>query len=489
MGDVPRAGSRPGGTRVVFAVVALVLVAVSWRLWLLHGTAPALFWDSDSYLAYARQWRHDPSLFMVPQFRPFGYPLLILLASGFHPSHLGPVVLVQHLLGLVAQLLLFAGVLLTTRSVLLAFFSGLVSCLLVDLLFMEVVIYSETLALAVTTLMAVLLVAVLLAPHDDLLATGLLGGVASFAVFVRPVMLSALPAVAAVLALAALKGLRSWRTAMVFCVVAAFLVGGYGARQRNGRWQFKVVSPSGYNLLTWVGFPSIYLHLPPEMDHIRRVYVERARELGKSVREGPYDRADYLSWGEMLAPVVAAERAAGVDDPGWGRTAARVTVQAVRALPLRFLRLWRGVVGAYLGEYFVRYGLWRTDSTPIRVDTAQISPSRFRVVACIEHSWQRIIGWITSLGLILPLVLLSVRGVPLRVRLSLLGVAAVAASVLLANTLLEPSHGQARYRMPVELVFLMLATASAYLLASNAGPVRRWRRATSAPAPDAEPRA
>ncbi len=466
MGDDLRFSTRSGRTRVVVAVALLVLIATGWRLWLLRGVAPALFWDSASYLEYAASWLNDPSYFLRPHFRPFGYPLLILLASGFDLARLEPVVLAQHVLGVAAQVLLFAAVLTTSRSVVLAFAAGLASCLFVDLLFMEVVIYSETLALAVTTLIALVLVIVILRPHEDLLLVGLLGAVTSFAVFVRPVMLFALPPVAAVLAVAAFLRLRTWRAAAVYCLVCISLVGGYGVTQRNGRWRFEVVSSSGCNLLTWVGFPSIYLHLPPEMDHIRRVYIERAEELGKSMSEGSYMSSDPLRWGEMLKPVIAAERAAGVDDPGWGRAAARVTVQAVQALPLEFLRLWRGVVSAYLGEYFVRYGLWRTESTPIRVDTAQVSPSRLRVVGRIEKFWKGVIGWMTTMGLVLPIVLLAVSRVPLRARLALLGVATLAASVLLANTLLEPTQGQARYRMPVELVYLMLAMVSVHLLGS-----------------------
>ncbi|HET9793390.1 MAG TPA: hypothetical protein VFS34_02925, partial [Thermoanaerobaculia bacterium] len=134
---------RSERSRRTVAALALVFAwGVVFRAALVPRPRPGRFWDTESYVRYARQWASGglPHL----DARTPGYPLL-LLAAGTPIPRARRVVRAQRGLGVACGGLVFVLVLAMTRRRSSATAAGLAAPLLLDLTFMELVIYSETL--------------------------------------------------------------------------------------------------------------------------------------------------------------------------------------------------------------------------------------------------------------------------------------------------------------------------------------------------------
>ncbi len=93
-------------SRTVLALIALLLVGIGLRAWLVYQYAPAFvgYDDSRGYLATLIA----PNLYWQPV-RPAGYPIFLLIARELS-SHLRSAIVVQHALGVGTAILLYLSV-------------------------------------------------------------------------------------------------------------------------------------------------------------------------------------------------------------------------------------------------------------------------------------------------------------------------------------------------------------------------------------------
>jgi hypothetical protein len=462
------AASRHGGGAagkpdrpMLAGLVVVAVLAITVRLLLLLGAEPALFWDSPSYIDYARQWVADGRLPPIGIRTP-GYPLfLILLGDGARA--LKSVIVAQQVLGVLSACLLYLLVALLTRRVVFSLLVALLGLTLVDLLFMEVTIYAETLALLLVNLAAVLLVVGF--QRAPTRAVPLFGSAAVWtaAALVRPVFALAAGVVVAGLWLAVTRRRLSWRLALLVSLVPCLVLGGYAIYNSSTSGFVRLALGRGFSMLNYVGYPAIYQSLPPHLAHIRRAYQEEAVRTGEA----------YLGWGRMLQPVLKAQQEHGGYHQDWDEAAARVALDAIRNNPRGYARIWGEVLRQYLSDYFVWYGLFTGPDIPQEQPAARIGGGLYAAVRLAEGFWKGVTAPLSAAALLLPpvVVLDSRRRWEERCVIGMLWLIVVI--LALATTAVEPSSGQARYRMPLAMLHLGLAAAALGVLVGDGREIAR----------------
>jgi hypothetical protein len=451
-------------------VLAVVLLGVLARVWLLGDAVPALFWDSQSYIDYAADTVARRTLPPIGIRAP-GYPLF-LLASGGAPPDLHRVIRIQQTLGVVTCVLVFLCLKVLGRATLTAMIGCLLLTSLVDLLFMEVTIYSETLATFLAT--ASLFGCVVGMKHPGgstprgvaLLLAGLLAGMASF---VRPslvVLVGAVPLGMLVAVAACRNTAVAARDVAAWLLLSVLLLGGWAAWNQAHGYGFRLALGRGFSLLNYTGRPEIYSRLPEHMQDVTALYRELAAE----------HRTENVGWGLALGPALALMTAKGEDTSDWDRAAHAFAMRAIIEQPAGYLRVWWRVLAEYLTDYFVWFGLLQNERVVQEGPASQVGETQYRVVRGAERAWKFGFFFLTLATLGLPLWL---------ARRSRDGTAAVLlvlwtvfVSYSIATTLAEPSRGQHRYRMPLEPTMIVVAVTG---LASLRAPRRSlWARGSDA---------
>lgn len=438
---------------------------------LLVGTAgAALFWDSSGYLGMARRilaHGHPPRLGL----RPPGYPLF-LLATNWGGSFLGGTVIAQHLLGICTTLFMYVVLVRITRSRAVGILCAFAFSMMPDVLFMEVTIYSETLAMFLVTTSVFLMVQD--KNESRSVTPWLLCGIfAAAATWTRPITVILVP----IVALAILTN-ESWaggdkravlgrlprpspavvRSLGAFLLPVVLLSGGLVMGNGVTSGGYRLANGLGVSSLDYVGHPSIYRHLPPKLRWISQVYERLEPDRKRSL--------PYIPWGRALGPLMEARLGRGLPAGDWDAAALDTSVRAIRARPAAYLRIWLATLKSYWSTYWVQYGLWRRWSDLGRPKKAQVGPARWSAVKFLESVWQRAQPVVSVLCLLaLPAAALDRRREAARRRLVGWLWAGVVGAALL-NTAIEPAVGQFRYRMIWSPLILILAAYSLTVMGS-----------------------
>lgn len=452
-------------------LIAVILVATAARVLLLWGTHPALYWDSGSYLNIARyllaHW-HPPLLTM----RLPGYPLFLLLSGG--PSlNLAASVFVQHVLGVGTALLLFLTILAVTRNRAAAFIGALALTTMPDVMLMEVVVYSETLATFLVALASYLFVSALFStPRPSRLV--LLGAVVAYGAWTRPILALMIPMMGLGLLGSELYRLKrngsrtmstgpsvlhALRSLGWFLIPSIFLIGGTITANGLLRGSYRLANGMGFSILNAVGRPGIYRHLPPDLRWITRVYEEREDQ----------SEYGYIRWGLVLDPLMEARSRQGLPTDDYDRAALDTALRAIRARPAAYLKVWKRTFLAYWGNYTILFGPWKDLRVVRKAGGLQLTRTRWRIAQALSRVWKRLQPGLSMLYfLALPLVLLDRRWNERR-RLAAVSMWVTTLVCSLASTAIESSVGQARYRMPWAVPIVLLA---AVMLVSMPGAMR-----------------
>jgi Dolichyl-phosphate-mannose-protein mannosyltransferase len=441
-------------------MAAVALGALS-RLALVGAARTALFWDSGSYLGVAKNILargFPPPLGL----RPPGYPLFIL-ATGWGGPFLGGTVIAQHLLGVATTVLLYLILARITQSRLVGLVGALAFSVMPDVLFMEVTIYSETLAMFLVTSCAFLMVRHGNRPGSP--AGWLLCGiVVAVATWTRPITVVLIPVVTmAVLASEPwrCRGGRGFlgrlptptdaaaRLLAVFLLPVVLLTGGLVMWNGVIAGGYRLSNGLGSSSLDYVGHPSIYNNLPPDLQWISRTY--------EKLEPGRKHWLPYIPWGRALEPLLEARRQQGLPTADWDAAALDTTLRAIRARPVAYLSIWLATLKSYWCTYQVQYGLWRSYSDLGRPHRIQVGPTRRNMVGFLEAMWQRLQPVVSLLCVLaLPAACLDrLRERPLRRLVGWLWAAVVVGA--LVNTAVESALGQFRYRMIWSPLILVLA--------------------------------
>jgi hypothetical protein len=432
-----------------FWITLLILANVAARVLLVGGAQPVLSPDSGSYLNYAREWRETGSLPPVGQ-RPPAYPLLInLTVQGEEDYRL--TVLVQQILGLLSNLMLYLLVYQLTNRAGWGLAAGLIGLLLVDLPLMEITLYAETLTLFFVMAGALTLALALRARRQPplLIISGLCWAGAAFA---RPAFLAAVGVFAAALIWLAWRRRIGWGAALVAGLLPLALVGGYmafnAARDGGG---LRFATGRGYSLLNYVGYPEMYENLPPEMADLQQIYLDA------EARDG----LRYVWWYAVINPVT--ERYRTHEDESPDDVAADVALDVIRQRPGIYAQIWLTTLGRYLFSYDLQHGLLINNQRPPTPDNIQLTPAAYSAARALERFWTLAIPVLNAAALILPLwVGLRRKTASWEIVLILWAILVV---VLVGSVSIEPFTRQARYRIPVQLLYVALAVSGVYALA------------------------
>jgi len=457
-------------------LIAVTLVATIARLILLWGTHPALYWDSKGYLRIARYLLahgHPPLLTM----RLPGYPLFMVLSGGLR-LNLSATVFFQHLLGVGTVLFLFLTILTVTRSRAAAIIGAFVLTAMPDIILMEVVLYSETLATFLVALASYLFVSALVSTSRPS-RLALLGAVVAYGAWTRPILAVMIPMMGLGLFGIELHRLRSigagttstgasvlkaLRSLGWYLIPPILLIGGTIGANGLIRGSYRLANGMGFASLNAVGRPQIYRHLPPDLGWITRVYEERESQM----------QHGYIRWGVVLDPLLEARRRHGLPAADYDRAALDTTLKAIRARPAAYLKIWKQTFLAYWGGYEVVFGPWKNQRVLWKREGLQLTRPQWQVVQALSRFWKRFLPGLSILCLLaLPLVLLDRRWNQHQ-RLAAVWMWATTLVVSLASTAIESSVGQSRYRMPWVAPIVLLAAVALVSLPGGLRALALW---------------
>ncbi|MCU0292653.1 MAG: hypothetical protein MUF10_11805 [Thermoanaerobaculaceae bacterium] len=443
--------AHSGWPLVLVACASLAVVLVFVR-----GLRPAVFWDTESFLAFARglrTWDLPPLGLRTP-----GYPAFLIFAGGEHLS-LDRVMAAQLLLWICTNCLLCLLLYRLTGSTAVAILVTLPALLLFDALFMAVTLYSETLALCTVTAASLATVTVFQTRR-----TGLAAATAALlwtgACLVRPIFLAALGAFLAVLVVAAALRVLAVRAVLPALVLPVLLLGSYAGYNYQRARAFQLAVGNGLSLLNYVGHHEIYERLPDSQSVTRRVFEALARE-----------KSSPIAWWDSLHPLQDEMGAGDLDLVAGDLLARQTALRAIRAVPGGYATVWWRTITAFLTEYNVVFGFFETQDAT--APQAAAKTTRLSIVWKVERFWRMVFGVVAIGCLLVPMLLLVAQLHSYRWRAFLPGPEAWAITtlyvvfwaVVLANTLNEPWPGQSRYRLPLEHLELGLLVASIVLLA------------------------
>jgi len=133
----------------------------------------------------------------------------------------------------------------------------------------------------------------------------------------------------------------------------------------------------------------------------------------------------------------------------------------VLANPTAYLREWRHVFSEFMSSYFVWFGLFRSNDTPQQCEQAQVSAPIYAAVRGLESIWrssQPAWNYLALFGV--PVFILFALRHPHDPRHKMLFIMTTAFTLYaLLNTAVEPSLGQARYRMPWTTIIIVADAA------------------------------
>ena len=425
-----------------YLLLIVFLFAASIRLIFLHGTRPSIFWETDSYVSYAT--------FLKDHLRPpgvgtraIGYPLFLLI---FGNLNFNVIIIIQQLLGLTSGVILFSIMDQLTANSWISAATAIFYSLSVDVLFMEVTIYSETLS---TFLLLLAIYAYLRATASPTkLNLSLLGLNIAFLAITRPIFQALIPLMAIFVLVPGLKrrGLKGIIPVLWFLMIPAIVMGTYSTYNFLHDRHFRIAIGRGFSSLDYLGFPEIYRNLPEDMSYIRDIYEEKAKESGQA----------YVGWGQALNPLLDAQKKRGQPYRDWDEAAFFIFKKAVWANPKGYLAVWSRAFIEYMGDYVVWYGLYRNNDLPSDSKHSQVSIPIYRCVRSIENMFkliQPVLSYVALFSLVLTLIFRGSGEIPY---VSILLISLMFVSMSLLNTALEPYIGQARYRMVWQGIIILL---------------------------------
>lgn len=453
-----------GYKKHIKAFLFLIGFGITIRLILIHGSQPAQFWDSASYINFAKYLITQKTLPPVGIRAP-GYPLfLILTGSGEYFSW---TIRVQQLMGILTACILYLTAYKLTRNLLISIACAILYILSVDLLFMEVTIYSETMASFFLCLFALLIVYA----NDPTGKNGALfwffaGLTISLTALIRPILQIVPVIILVMLILNSIvtsknKSKIKLSNIVLFLLAPLVIIGGYGYFNYRRDGSFRITTGIGFSLLNYVGYPEIYMNLPDEMMHIKNVYLNQAEK---------YPENNALGWGIMLEAVLEAQKEIDGYIRDWDQTAYIIARDAILSTPKHYLRIWWNVFKEYNSSFVVLYGLYKDHNIPRTMANSQVKPWQFTIVKVVESIWRLATPWIMgAVYIAVPFALLTMlrhrEQSKSAISISMLWTVFTASALL--NISIEPWPGQIRYRMPWQGIILLLFLVSSYYLFGN----------------------
>lgn len=443
------------GALAILAWGALVRVAMT------SGLRPAFFWDSASYVDYAKDWRSAAALPHLGSRTP-GYPFFLLAAGRPFFSPKGAVRW-QHALGIAGGVLVVLLVWTMTRRAGAAIVAGAASALFLDLVFMELVIYTEALTGAVV-LCAVTLFGLASTVRRKVATTAALAGAvfAGLAPTVRPVLAAAVPVFAiAVAVLAWRKSIGKGAAVAAVLLLFAPTIGLASVnRVRDGH--FALATRVG--VLDFMGFPQMYLRLPP--GPVRRIFVAAAARNPNGM----------VPWYEVIDPLVQLEEKSSGKTLTRQEVGERVSRRAVAQAPVGYALVWIDTAKRFFADFGLSMGLYAT-TADFEAQRPQVSPWRLATARAVRRALLILVPIFSLLAMLGPLAIGGHRLVRTRrpaLPLPVLLAWGVVLAVALPTITLEAWPGTARYREPVELLIFALAV---WALVAAADEVRAdgWR--------------
>ena len=441
----------------ILGFIGIVVLAASIRAFIVGRLPAALYWDSASYIDFAEyivSHRTLPPLGI----RSPGYPFFLILAGGVQLD-LSQIVFIQQVMGVGSTCLIYLSVLRALRTWRWAFCCAALFTLSVDILFMEVTIYSETLITFFLCSLAYLLILGNSPSNERSIYWLIAGVVSSFLLITRPVM-QLIPMMIVLCMVLMLVTERvgiyclsklGWKQVVIYMFVPALVWGSYGLFNLSESGFFRLALGRGFSLLNYVGHPQLYRRLPPELSHITSLYEKQAlMNPGRS----------YFGWGEMLEPIIDAQRQMGFYYQDWDEAAFLVASRAILYNPTGYLRVWLPVFIEFNTSYFVWHGLFATPEVEQDLHNAQIVSYKYEIVRFLEKAWRIVQPLLSLLSLISESVICVIflkRKIPRTSKYGALYIWAIFFVITLTSTAIEPSPGQARYRMPWQGLMLILA--------------------------------
>ena len=455
------APSRPGAARGLAAIVLAVLACGALvRAAMTSGLRPSFFWDSASYVDYARQWKATGRLPEGSERTP-GYPLFLRGAGRPFFTPRG-VVRWQKALGVAGAGLVVLLVWAMTKRKAAAIAAGAASVLFLDLLFMELVIYTETLAAAIILGAVTCLSLALILRERAAVGVALTGFVlAGLAPTIRPVFVATVPVFG--VALVVLHRRRRLRTGAAVLAGGLLLVPTFGLaaspRVRKGLSEARHA-----NLLNYVGFPAIYRRLPDAP--VRRALV----------RAGRGHSGGFVPWYESIGPLMSIERKRMGIALTPREVADRVGRRALAEAPLGYALVWLGTARHFFFDFEFAMGYYAS-TADFETARPQLSGARAAAASGLKPYLVVLVPILSLAALIGPPVVLFLRLArrrrpppPLPVFLAW----GVILAVALPTITLESMPGSGRYRLPVQLLILAIAVWTALVVVDAARAIG-WR--------------
>jgi len=452
----PRAAARRSIARVSAPAIVLI-AAVGARALFTIDRPPARFWDTYSYVAVSLQLRDGR--FPDIGVRPIGYPLFLAATSedgtGDRRS-----VHVQMVLGVLSSLLVFFSLDALVRRKWLSLALALATTTFVDLLYAEATLYSESLC-AFFVMCAVMAVALSdVTSERRWLALAVAASSLALATIVRPVFLAPLVMLIVAMLVQGILQRVSMREAAAPLLTAAVMLGPYVAWNAVKFGTPNVAVGPGTSLLNYVGFPEVYDDLPDRFSAWRSMY----RTLGDSRPER------FVGWWDAM-PAADPVGYPALSDVERDRVALRLAVPLLASTPAGYLKVWLQTVRHFLADVDVGPGFY-VDPEHMADGDSDLSPT-IRIIATRVQAFWGSINWVFSIAgaLLLPALVILLGGAQSRsLSFTLLWLMLVATVVV--STLIEPCPGQARYRWPLQLPFVVM-TGWALAAAMDRWPLRR----------------
>lgn len=462
MGEAADLTSRSDRRSIYLGAVFAALAAILVR-WALFGSGldPVVSPDTSRYVEFADAWRKTGHLPPVSLRLP-GYPLLLMWTAGasanFHVT-----MFVQHALGVLSTVLLYALTVRLTGRVWLGLLAAGIALLLIDIQLMELVLYTETLTLALVTIGALALAVGLTGGTGKAWWLTLSGLAWTGAAFTRPVHLAAVGVFVVIVLVEYGRGrLRRW-VLLPTALLPVVLIGSYmvanGKRDGTGRVRFVT---SGYHVLNYLAYPELYRNLPPEMADVQKIYLAKGPTVAREL---------VWSWYTVdeLVKVHAAKYGPAPEDD----IAVATALQAIRARPLIAASISKDTLGRYLFTYDLLHGLLINNQKPPTPENIQLTPRVYRTARVLESTWKVLTPILSLAALALPILAHWLKGPR---SAGLMAVWVVLVTIILANVTIEQFSRQARFRIPVQYVMISLALAGAQAAAVGYGMRRRTDR-------------